>query len=712
MVIWIWSWQYSRQTISGLPVLQTKYRPCHTSGAQPGSTAVIDDDSQSDSVTAGSKNLTSEKASLSSAPLYWIIPTVILLLTGLAFSPVLQNQFVNWDDRVTFLENRYYRGLGWEQLWWMFTTFHNSLYRPLTWITLGADYIAWGMQPSGYHLSSLVFHCANAFLVYLLLTRLLALAAPTLVISGELPLRVAAAFGALIFAVHPLRVEPVAWASGRENVVSGFFFVLTFICYLKAVQTSTPAAAYWKWMSAAWCFYCMSLLGKGAGVTLPIALLVLDIYPLKRLGGDRGRWLGSQVRSVWWEKAPFFLLALGAGLLAIFGKQQSKLMYGLDQYGLAERGLQTIYGLIFYLWKTLLPAGLSPLYEMEALALLDWRFILSAAALVAITTALWIFRRRWPWGLATWVYYVVILLPYAGVAQNGPQIAADRYSYLACLGWSVLAGAAMLYCWRGWDGGKVKRSAFFAGQATAAFLVIVLAFLTWQQSQIWRDSETLWRHALAINDRSFFSHHFLGTALMSKGEAAEAIKHFHRSLEINPYYASSRTGLANALFELGDLKQSVEQYRKALKIDPGSMETHYSLARVLAKRGETEEAIAHYLRALAIDPTDVDSHNNVGLLLAARGDGEKAREHFHEALRIDPGYARAHFNLGRLLVRQGNLDGAIDHFQRALRLQPGVAEIHENLGRALALAGKKDQAAGHFEEAVRILKSGSPTSAP
>lgn len=182
---------------------------------------------------ASRKNLTSGAPSSaaivategsSARSLYWIIPIVILLLTGVAFSPVLQNQFVNWDDRINLLDNRYYRGLGLEQLRWMFTTFHNSLYRPLTWITLGADYLAWGMQPSGYHLTSLVFHCANAFLVYLLLARLLASAAPTLVISGELPLRVAAAFGALVFAVHPLRVEPVAWASGRENVVFRPFF--------------------------------------------------------------------------------------------------------------------------------------------------------------------------------------------------------------------------------------------------------------------------------------------------------------------------------------------------------------------------------------------------------------------------------------------------------------------------------------------------------
>ena len=237
--------------------------------------------------------------------------------------------------------------------------------------------------------------------------------------AGELALRISAGFAALIYGVHPLRVEPVAWASGRENVVSGPLFVLTLICYLRAVQAGAIASSYWKWMVAAWFSYALSLLGKGAGVTLPMALLVLDIYPLKRLGGNPAKWLQFEARRVWLEKAPFLLLALVAGLLAIFGKQQSKLMYGFDQYGLAERGVQTVYGLIFYLWKTLLPLDLSPLYEMERLALFEWRFILSAVVLVAITALLFASRRRWPWALACWVFYGVILLPYAGVLRTG-----------------------------------------------------------------------------------------------------------------------------------------------------------------------------------------------------------------------------------------------------------------------------------------------------
>ena len=637
--------------------------------------------------------------------LTWLVPTAIVLITAVAFAPVLQNDFVNWDDRVNLLENRHYRGLSLGHLQWMFTTFHNSLYRPLTWMTLGADYLMWGMNPSGYHLTSLVFHCAAAVLFYLLSGRMLSLIAPAAPGSDDRPVKFAAIVAALIFAVHPLRVEPIAWASGRENVVAGPFFILTLIFYLRAVEAETVRSSYWKWMSAAWLSYALSLLGKGAGVTLPIVLLLFDVYPLRRIGHSPSKSSGSQLWRLGWEKAPFFFLALVAGLLAIYGKQQSKLMYGIEEYGIAERLVQAMYGIIFYLWKTLLPIGLSNLYEMETLSLLDWRFILSGLLLVAITAGLWTFRQTWPMGLMAWVGYGVILLPYIGVAQNGPQIAADRYTYLACMVWSWIPGAGVLHCWRAHGRGKIGRPAFLAFQATILLIVGLLGWLTWKQTQIWRDSETLWRHALAINPKSFFAHHFLATALMAKDRPTEAIDHFHRSLAINPNYASAHTGLGSVLAENGDLNQAAEHYHRALRLDPSSMEAHYNLGRLLARRGETEQAIIHYSRALAINPDDADTHNNLGLLVAARGDAEQAMAHFQQALQVDPRYAKAHFNLGRLLVQQRSLNEAVNHFRIALKLQPRVAEIHEQLGRALSLQGKKDEAAEHLAEAVKILKS-------
>jgi tetratricopeptide (TPR) repeat protein len=637
----------------------------------------------------------------SKEPLYWLTPVLVFLITGIAFAPVVQNQFVNWDDPVNLLENPYYRGLGLAQLQWMFTTFHNSLYRPLTWMTLGADYLLWGMQASGYHLTSLLFHCANALLFYFLVLRIFSIAVRAPIVPA---MRAAAAFAALIFALHPLRVEPIAWASGRENVVSGFFFILTLICYLKAAHTVSPGSVNWRWMGAAWIFYAMSLLGKGAVVTLPFALLVLDIYPLKRLGWDRG-YLGSDARRIWREKVPFFVVALCGGVLALFGKQQSKLLYGLDQYGLMDRIVQSVYGFAFYLWKTLVPIQLSPLYEMRTLDVSDWRFLLSAIVLLAITAALWFLRQRWPWALAAWVYYLVIVAPYIGVAQNGPQIAADRYSYLACLGWTALAGAALPHFQ---DFGVIRKAGrpgcVFVAAATGILLVL-LGFVTWRQTQVWRTSETLWRHALTIDAESFFAHSFLGTALLESGKTEEAIAHLNQALALNPGYASAHHALANAFSQRGALEEAIKHYNQALALDPGSAKAHYNLGRVLATRGDWGAAIAQYRKAIELDPLDPDYHNNLGLAVGKQENWDEAVNHFRDALRIDPTYSKAHFNLGRVYAHQGNLGDAAQHLTQALRLQPGAPEIHQSLARVLYLEGKKEEALQHYQEAIRLLKS-------
>jgi tetratricopeptide (TPR) repeat protein len=456
-------------------------------------------------------------------------------------------------------------------------------------------------------------------------------------------------------------------------------------------------------MGAAWIFYAMSLLGKGAVVTLPFALLVLDIYPLKRLGWDRG-YLGPDARRIWREKVPFFILALGGGVLALFGKQQSKLLYGLEQYGFIDRIVQSVYGFAFYLWKTLVPIRLSPLYEMRTLDVSDWRFLLSAIVLLAITAALWFLRRRWPWALAAWVYYLVIVAPYIGVAQNGPQIAADRYSYLACLGWMALAGAALLHFQ---DVGVIRKAARPRCAFVAAAIGTVVAlsgFLTWRQTQVWHTSETLWRHAVMIDPESFFAHSFLGTALLESGKTEEAIAHLNQALALNPTYASAHHALANAFSQRGESAEAIRHYNQALALDPGSAKAHYNLGRVHATREEWQEAVAQYREAIRIDPSDPDYHNNLGLALAKQEKWDEAVKQFRIALGIDPAYVKAHYNLGRVYAREGRLDDAVEHFAQALRLQPESPEIHQSLGRVLHLEGKKEEALHHYQEAIRLLK--------
>jgi tetratricopeptide (TPR) repeat protein len=668
---------------------------------------------------------------------YWAVPSSIALVTFVAFLPSLQNGFVNWDDESFLLANRHYRGLGWTQLRWMFTTCHLSSCMPLTWVTYGLDYVFWGLNPLGYHLTSILIHAANAALFYLLSLRLLRLAVSSPAVSSQLPIRLAAGFSAFFFSLHPLRVGAVTWIVGREMVVAGFFFFLTLLCYLRAAENESLR---WRWMNACWLLYALSLLGKEAALTLPLALIVLDIYPLRRLGGGQGKWFGSQVRSVWWEKLPFLLLALAAGMRAVLGKEGTGALYSVASYGLAPRSAQVLYSLAFYPWKTVFPVGLSPLYPVQPFTgFSNLPLLLSGALVLCLTVGFFISRHRWPAGLAAWAFYGFLLIPVSGIVAFGPYRAADHFSYLPCLSWALLTGAALLWCWRLWVSGHLSMRTLVLTESLAVLLLVVLGVLTWNQTQVWKDSERLWRHALALEERSSFAHNNLGLVLAERGALEEAIKEFRRAVEIDPAFVEAHTNLGhflalqgsrreaiahlrqalevdpafanahntlgNVLADAGELDDAIEHFRTVLQKDPQSAMAHYNLARVLAKRGNVEEAMAHYRMALTINPADADIHNNLGLLLQSRGSLDEAIGQFREALRVNPKYAKGYFNLGKAVMQQERHDEAVHYFQQALRIQPGVAEIHENLARALARQGKKEQAVQQYEEAIRLSKS-------
>ena len=668
-----------------------------------------------------------------------VIPVLIFIITMLIYLPTLQNGFVNWDDESFLVANPSYRGLGWQQFRWMFTTCYLSSCMPLTWMTYSLDYVFWGMNPLGYHLSSLLIHAANAVLFYFVSLRLLRFSVSSSNVSWQLPIRLAAGFAALFFALHPLQVEVVAWAIGREMAVAGFFFFLTLLCYLKAAENESKGAPHWRWMGAAWLFYAMSLLGKEVAMTLPFALLVLDVYPLRRLGGKRGRWFGPQVRRVWWGKVPFLLLTVGAGVRAVLGKEGTGAVYPLAGYGLLPRVAQVLYSLAFYPGKTLLPLDLSPLYPLHGFTgIWELQWLLSGALVLLMSAGFFFARRRWPGGLAAWVFYAVLLMPVSGIVTFGPQLVADRFSYLPSLGWAVLLGAGLFYCWQLWVNKHVGLRTLILTQSLVALFLVGLGTLTWQQTRIWHNSERLWRHALAIDQRSSFAHNNLGLALAERGAFAEAIEEFRKAVEIDPAFveaqtnlgnflarrgspeeaishlrqaltidptfASAQNTLGNILADRGESDKAIEHFRKALQTNPRSALTYYNLGRILAKRGDLEEAIEVYRKAVEINPLDPDAHNNLGLLLARRGNLDQAIEQFREALRVNPRYAKAYFNLGKIFVQQDRFEDAVQNFQHALRIEPTAVEIHENLARTLARQGKKQEAVQHYEEALRLSK--------
>jgi len=424
-----------------------------------------------------------------------VVPAVIVVVTLAVFAPVLGNGFVEWGDRGELVENPHYRGLDLQSLQWMLTTIHQGHYQPLTWLSFAVDDAFWGMRPVGYHLTSLLLHAACAVVVYLIIGRLLG---PTAIL--------AALTGALLFALHPLRVEAVAWATERRGPLSSLMALLSILAYLRGA----------RWWSLA--FFALGLLAKEFVMTLPVVLVILDVYPLRR--------------RAWREKIPFFVLTLIAAVVAIKSSGQSGLALSLAEYGVLERIGQCFYGLVFYLLKTLVPVGLSPIYsippEVDPFAA---RYVVSALIVVALTAGLVAARKRFPAGLAAWAIFIVILSPVLGLVQTGHQLAADRYTYLpgAVIAVLVAAGLARLD----------RRPLVVAMVAWIA----VAAVLNWHQVAVWRDDETLWTHAVEVNPRCHISNHNLGTAMARQERWEEAAAAYRRALEADPDMLDARRAL-------------------------------------------------------------------------------------------------------------------------------------------------------------------------
>jgi len=424
----------------------------------------------------------------------WAVPAIVALITFAAFLPALRAGFVTWDDNRNFLENPAYRGLGWPQIRWMWTSFHLGHYVPLTWMTLGLDYELWGMNPVGYHLQNLLLHCANAVLVYVLARRVMTLSG----LDGEPgQLDAAAGLAALLFAVHPLRVESVAWVTERRDMLSLLFCLVSVLCYCRSV---IPNERQRRWYILSLVTFAMALLSKATSISLPAVLLVLNVYPLKRVGvhGSNGR----SARAVFLELVPFAVLSVATAVLSIVALSPP------PQLSFGGKLAVSAFSLTFYIWKSFAPSGLAPLYEMpKVVDPFATRYVVSYAVVVLTSAAAWGVRRRFPGATTAWVVFLVVLLPMLGAVQNGPQIAADRYTYHAAPALAILAAGAAAQ-WR--------RVPLGLRWSLPVAILALLFGLTWRQTEIWHDSERLWSRVLAVDSTSSIAQVAMGDVLIAQ----------------------------------------------------------------------------------------------------------------------------------------------------------------------------------------------------
>jgi tetratricopeptide (TPR) repeat protein len=620
--------------------------------------------------------------------------------------PSLQGGFLRVDDVEYLQQSKRWNGLTWNAVKWAFTT-TESYYQPLPRLSHVLDYTMWGSNPVGHHATNVVLHALNAVLVFGFLWTLLG---GTSLTARE---RLTAAWAvAVVFAIHPLQTESVAWMSGRTQLLCTAFEIGSLWAYVTGAR---------RW---AWGLYAVALLCKPIAVALPFVMLAIDYFPLRR--HEQFGW-----SRLVWEKAGLIAVTVAAGVAMMIKTTREGAMLPLAM-PLSVRVLRMFDSLAFYLWKLVWPTHLSPSYPVRWDPSLDEATVLASVLSVVIITAVIVRdRRRMPMLAAAWGAYVMLVAPFSGLIPPGSPALASRYVYIAVLPPLLVAGGAVVWL--------LRRSTRVMGVTLVCLLVGQLWILGARTRRLipnWHNDETLWRASLVEFPDSEQFNRALATELLDQGRASEALPYAERAvkiapelgetrmrlglvlamlgrpqeaieqheqaLRINPNSAVTRFGLAVALDQIGKPEYAVGQYEEALRLNPNLEGAHYNLANALMELGRLPEAVEHYQQALQIDPDYAEAHNNLGLALVQVGRAQEAIGHYQQAVRIKPDSIEAHNNLGLALVRLGRAQEAIEHYQQALRIKSDSAEVHNNLGLALVQVGRAQEAIEHCQQALRI----------
>ena len=616
---------------------------------------------------------------------------VFLLLVAVilaVFWQVKDYQLVNYDDDVYVTDNPHVRmGLEGEGVIWAFTAVHAGYWIPLTWLSYMLDYEVYGLNPGGFHLTNVLLHLVSALLLYLVFRRM----------TGA---RWRSAFVAGLFALHPLQVESVAWVTERKDVLSTLFWMLTLLTYV--LYAEHPRTTRYLALLAA---FSLGLMAKPMLVTIPFVLLLLDFWPLHRLGPSasppvtepsetaRPTVRFTPLSRLISEKIPLLAIAATVSFLAYFTQEMGGAVRSLEGWPLNLRIANALVSYVTYLAKAIWPRRLAVFYPYPE-SIPWWQAAGAGFLLVALSILVIRARRRCPYLTVGWLWFFTTLLPVIGLVQVGLQAMADRFTYVPIIGLAIIVGwgvPELLASYR-------SRPVVLA--VSAAIVLSVLTARSWVQLQHWRNSTVLFEHALQVTHRNYLAHNNLGAALFNQGKIEEAINHYYQAVQIRPDYERAYFNLGNGFAELGNIDAARRYYAKAPSFKPA--EARNNLGRALAIQGRIEDAIANYLEALSLKPELAEAHNNLGDALARQGKFDEAIGRFSMALALDPDLAQAHDNLGRALARQGKSAEAIDHFSRALVLKPDFAEVHCHLGNTLAQLGKLDEAVAHYTKALGL----------
>ncbi len=657
-----------------------------------------------------------------------IVCLILLILNTVAYWQVSKNEFTNYDDDVYVTQNpNVLSGLSSKSIHWAFTSTHASNWHPLTWISHMIDIEMFGLNPGPHHVINLLFHIANSILLFLVFK----------IMTGALR---RSAFVAILFAIHPLHVESVAWIAERKDVLCAFFWLAAMYAYVR--YTRKPNTPRYILVLV---FFTLGLFSKPMIVTLPFVFLLMDYWPLKRLNIEGKRLSSTEVEDdaegrdvtenrlnrLLIEKIPFFMLTAASCVITFVAQKKGGAVLTLSAIPMTERIGNALLSYVGYLLKMVFPNDLSCFYP-RPVVFPAWKVIGATLFLVLITVLSIKLAKKQRYIITGWLWYLGTLVPVIGLVQVGEQVMSDRYMYLPLVGIFVIISWGIPVIFK-----NLKNRKTVFGLA-AIILVLIFTAMTWKQTSYWKDNISLFQHAIRVDPENYLAQNNLGLTMYERGRYAEAEQYFKNAISVSPKYFRAYNNLGLAFMnQEGKLVDAVKSFSNALKIKPDYIDAHCNMGLALARAGQFDDAIKHLLIALQLDSNNAfirqslqkvrmakekvatlskkdekqqhlkkitaADHNNIGVDLARKGKYKEALTHFNKALTLEPDNVNAMCNKGLVLMNNENqLDEAMNYYKKALKINPEYFEAHFNLGLAFIRRGDRDNAISHFSKALLV----------
>ncbi|MEO8426570.1 MAG: tetratricopeptide repeat protein [Verrucomicrobiota bacterium] len=618
----------------------------------------------------------------------------VLLLLALAvlivFWPLVHAEFINYDDPDYVTQNPHIRGLSGRNISWAFQSLF-IYWQPLTWISYMADYEIYGLKAYGFHLTNVALHVVNSLVLFLVMERLTGRRVPSMVV-------------ALLFAIHPLHVETVAWISERKGLLSSLFWFLALGAYLR--YAARPGAG--RYLVVVACFV-LGLMAKSMVITLPCLLLLLDWWPLGRspsspimpstggkpeTGGSR-RFPRKTWRSLIVEKLPLLAISTASAVFSVAAQRKADAIVSLQNLPLTDRISNSLVGYASYLLKTVWPTDLIVFYPRPD-HWLPGQVALSGAIVVGVSAWAFFSRHRRPFVFTGWFWFLGTLVPVIGLLQAGDQAIADRYTYVPLIGLFILA------IWAATEFAESSPGRRKGVVSVGAVIVILCGVLGARQARHWQSTRTLFDHALRVDPSNAQVGVVVGSLRSADGHYDEAVRLLENSLRINPRQSDAHVQMGLTLEKQGKLDEAISHYVEAARIKPSYVEAHLLLGLALDRQGRPAEAIEQLQTVLRLNPESPAAHNDLAMILYAKGNVDEAIAHLETAVRVDPHLTTAHENLGTALMGKGDLVRASEHFRAALAITQDSAISRLKLGTIQIAQGNTREGLVSLREALRL----------